>query len=177
MKQNRHAQFEWSFRCGGYSARQSILVLVLCLIVGVVAVWAWRVHQYRLMMREKYGFLDLGVLALSMIDERADGTTIDDQVAYITSFDAFYEYVKQKRPEVVSARDAPNPFPGLLPGKSYGRLKSHPMRKGELLLWSDKVHTRRTHLVHMQLSCEGLVFSTPGGVGFRAAYPTTLSTD
>jgi hypothetical protein len=87
-------------------------------------------------MRELNGY------AQDMIVEEVPGTALAGRERFVTSFDAFYDYVARRRPELVSRRDAPNPFPGLLTGRRYARPSGPLSGPDDLLIWDEEVHHR-----------------------------------
>src|SRR5579862_3519494 len=66
-------------------------------------------------------YYDLGALAREMIDKGGPDIADSDHGKFITSYTAFYDYVAKQRPDAVANVNAPNPFPGILPERSYAR--------------------------------------------------------
>lgn len=130
---------------------------VLFLLIGLYAID--QLHGYK-RFKETTQFRELGQLAFRMIQDRAPGVVDDGEIAYISSFDAFFDYVAKTQPNVVSARDAPNPFPGILPLKSYGRMASGASKPDDLLFWSDTVFHQPVGDIQMRMHCTGLVESS-----------------
>jgi hypothetical protein len=132
--------------------------IIAFLAVAVAAGLVWHRHcLYQEFIAEANGFRDLGELAVAMVNERAKGVSSGSDVAFISSFDAFYEYVAARRPDLVGARSANNPFPGALPGEDYGRLERGAAGETDLLLWSRTTHSRPIGDVQLRLTCAGEV--------------------
>src|SRR5262245_7850481 len=72
---------------------------------------------------EGRGFDQLHTVALEMLSEEGPGVVQGgDGQPHIESYEAFYNYVKAKRPSWVAGPDAPNPFRSILSEVSYGHL-------------------------------------------------------
>src|SRR5690349_18086031 len=99
------------------------LLLTVSIVVSCVYVWLratpwWRERGYG---AEQLASLELQSLLNDMRHGHGPNVAGKDTESYVISFDSFYDYVRKVRPDVVAERNARNPFPGLLPGKSYGR--------------------------------------------------------
>ena len=145
------------------------------LFLTVVILGSCFYHWLRLTpwWRERgFGTEQLASLKLqSLLNEMRDrgGPNIAGQEAqsYVLSFDAFYAYVREYHPEVVADRNAPNPFPRLLPGKSYGRLSAPATQVSDPLIWSDTVYYLGQNKRQWVLDCGGFLHAAPGSVGSR----------
>jgi hypothetical protein len=83
---------------------------------------------------------DIAPLLKDMIAAGGKDISGENDYRYVTSFQAFFNYVKEKRPSAVANIDSDNPFPGLLPGKKYVHLYGNASSEGEDLLRADFYH-------------------------------------
>ena len=104
---------------------------------------------------ERMAFLKLGGFAKEMIQQRGPGIVGENDDPHIRSFDDFYDHMSLHYPHLVSARDAPNPFPGILPGKNYSRTTG-PLRDAkDLLIWKDETFREPVGDIQLRLSGRG----------------------
>ena len=78
--------------------------------------------EYRQSMEEQQALGMFAMVEQQMIAENAPGVVGPDDHKFISSFKSFFSYVAKRYPQRVSSLNAPNPFPGFLPGQSYDRL-------------------------------------------------------
>lgn len=140
-----------------------LLGLVIATAFTTVAVLGYNYSQRRLVQDEAIGFYQLRALSRSMIAENAPGVTNRSGEGFVLSFPAFFDYVAKHRPGAVSTADAGNPFPGLLPGRRYGRLRSTAGNGSEPLLWSEPTYDFGSPLGRRRLvlRCDGLQVDAP----------------
>ena len=129
------------------------LVLVCCGIYGTLALINQQRH--RQFVVEGNGFRELAALAREMIQRKEPGVERIGNDDMIVSFEAFFQYVTKRRPEVVSTKEAPNPFPGLLPGPAYGR-SARVLAPNDCLIWSKRVYDRPIGRVRFRLLSNAL---------------------
>jgi hypothetical protein len=130
------------------------------LFFGVLAVLAivlptFIAVQFRQDVRfdeEQRAFYELHDLAMEMIVEQAPGVVGEGDTSYIGTFDSFFTYVAKRRPQIVSTRDAPNPFPGLLPEKQYNCLQAQ-AADGNVVLIQSKTIYYRVRKYQFRLTC------------------------
>ena len=110
---------------------------------------------------ETHAMFALSALARDMIAEGGSAVRGTGDHRYIASFAAFYEYVARTNPHAVSSPDAPNPFPGLLPGKHYNRLSGLAKAGGDVLLQTDP-RQRHFEAITNDLYCDGMADTKVG---------------
>ena len=128
-------------------------------------------HDFDQYIREKEGYSQLSSYALEMIENHEAGVYPDENSnfgGYIISFDAFFQYVRKRNPDVVANADADNPFPGLLPGKKYGRTEKTSSSKDHLF-WSVESLSRPYGDAQYRLFSDGYIQrdDTSGRYGTR----------
>lgn len=137
-------------------------LLFICLVAALVTVVVMHFlsnwQQHRAFVNEINRFRDLGEMAANMVAERGPAIEIRDaDRPFIRSFDDLFNYVTSKRPDIVAARDAENPFPGLLPKGNYQRANTPATSSEDLLIWSMSTHQRPMGTVKMRLTACGEV--------------------
>jgi hypothetical protein len=153
--------------------RRVLAIRAVVFAMLAVAIWLSLGHVSDF-DKEKAGFQALCDLAVAMIEERGPAVVTADGQEYISSFEAFFEYVKRRRPKVVSRWDMPNPFPGLLPEGQYMRVGRDRIGPYALLLWSTRIHDNRAHpIVPMQfgITCRGGLVTHPLVIAQRCNAP------
>jgi hypothetical protein len=128
-------------------------------VLGILLFGLWYLLQgrFRAEQAESDGFETLQLLARDMMDQQAPGVVIGkgSESTFIRSFDDFFKYVASKRPGVVSTRDASNPFPGILPGKAYGRMEGVSPSGDRPLIWSSVEFSGKDGHIRIGLTCVG----------------------
>jgi len=128
-------------------------------VLGILLFGLWYLLQGRFRAREGEtdGFLTLRLLAKQMTQAGAPGVVVgkDNDPEFIGSFDDFFKYVASQRPAAVSTKDAPNPFPGILPGKAYGRMEGISPSGDRPLIWSSVEFSGKDGNVRDGLTCDG----------------------
>ena len=96
----------------------------------------------------------LSEMAKAMIAEGGPDIRGTGNDRYIASFSAFFDFVAKKYPSLAGARDDPNPFPGLLPAKSYTRLAGVAQAGSAVLICSEPIPRHQADITHF-VHCDG----------------------
>jgi len=93
-------------------------------------------------------------LAAQMIRDNASGVQGRPDHRFIVSFQSFAQYVAKKRPNIAVALDASNPFPGVLTGTSYSKLKGNAKGENDVLIES-AIYNVFSHYERVGVDCGG----------------------
>jgi hypothetical protein len=133
-------------------------VIYAAIVIAIVAIVWWIDQRKERFQRERSGFRELGGLMALMIERDKPGVRDLEGMKYVASFSAFFEFVKRTRPEIAWRMDDPNPFPGILPGKSYGRIEKDAVYPSELMFLSNDEHDQGGTM-WFRLACDGTIMS------------------
>ena len=129
-------------------------VVIVAFLFGVL--WIRSELLYREYMADVRAFRELASLEQQMLEEGATGTiSCRAGLRRVVSFADFYKYVVSKRLGAVSSLNAPNPFPGILPGDKYETKVGSTTHSDDRIIYSRRIYKRPSGAVRLSLTAAG----------------------
>ncbi len=131
-----------------------VMALGIVLIVLLSRTYRMAAQGNHSLEIERAAMERLRAAAESMIAGGSKGIAYNGNARYISTYDAFFDYMAANQPALVSSSDANNPFPGILKGTNYIRL-SGVAHDGQDVLLSSQPIDRPNGSVRYFIRCDG----------------------